>query len=80
MSQEEPVEIIIAKGHVPDVPDAQDYVVNTASLRAVDTTASSFTIFDAAGPGYQKIVFNQFAAGTCTCNSVAAAYMYELQR
>ena len=72
--------INFGRGHVADVPDERDHSVNTATLRQVDTAASRFTIFDQAGPSYQKIVFNQFAAGTCTCNSVGAAYMYELQR
>ena len=79
MSQEEP-EILFGRGHVVDVPDERDYAVDTVSLREIDTAASHFTIFDPTGPSYQQIVFNQFSAGTCTCNAVASAYMYELQR
>jgi len=77
---QEPVEVVFGKGNIPDVPDARDHTVPTASLRKTDTTAPHFTIFGTTSPGYQKVVFNQYAVGSCTCNAVAAAYMYELQR
>src|SRR3569833_727544 len=77
---QEPVEVVFGKGNIPDVPDARDHTVPTASLRKTDTTAPHFTIFGTTSPGNQKVVINQYAVGSCTCIAYAAAYMYYLHR
>ena len=70
-------------GHIEDIPDDRDHPVQLTpeDMKAAKVDAS-FTVFDTGDskPAYKKSILHQHSIGTCTCNAVASAYMYELQR